>query len=240
MHTGYFDGATNPNPVELGLGACILDCKGDEVLATSSYRPYGTNNEAEYLSLILLLKMAKKAGIKELECYGDSKLIINQVNGVFNVSDKFRPYHSEVLSLARFFDAITFKWVKRDLNTRADALSKAGLSLKYNKPKSASDANLRRENETCIPASSDERIDDKHTSSVGFLGVQPSKTGKVRVIPNGNAGLVIVEDGHAYSLNLSTMQCTCQAFTAEKSCLHTVEAKKLLRQSAKKVANPNR
>ena len=80
MHTGYFDGATNPNPGELGLGACIVDHKGDEVIATSSYRPYGTNNEAEYLSLILLLKMAKKAGIKELECYGDSKLIINQVN----------------------------------------------------------------------------------------------------------------------------------------------------------------
>ena len=57
MHTGYFDGATNPNPGELGLGACIVDHKGDEVIATSSYRPYGTNNEAEYLSLILLLKM---------------------------------------------------------------------------------------------------------------------------------------------------------------------------------------
>lgn len=237
MHMGYFDGATNPNPGELGLGACIVDHKGDEVIATSSYRPYGTNNEAEYLSLILLLKMAKKAGIKELECYGDSKLIINQVNGVFKVSDKFRPYHSEVLSLSNSFESISFNWVKRDLNTRADALSKAGLSLKYNKPKSASDAILRVESETRTPVSSEKRIDDKCASSLGFLSVQPSKVGKVRVIPNGNAGLVIVENGNSYSLNLSTMQCTCYAFTAEKTCLHTVEAKKILRQSAKKVAS---
>tara|TARA_Y100000296_G_scaffold19024_2_gene22732 strand:- start:15465 stop:16187 length:723 start_codon:yes stop_codon:yes gene_type:complete len=237
MHTGYFDGATNPNPGELGLGACIVDHKGDEVIATSSYRPYGTNNEAEYLSLILLLKMAKKAGIKELECYGDSKLIINQVNGAFNVSEKFRPYHSEVLSLSSCFDSISFNWVKRDLNTRADALSKAGLSLKRCKNTSGPGNTQRSKSETCIANNPGMPIDDASTSNTGFLGIQPRNTGKVKVIPNGRSGLVIVENGNSYSLNLSTMQCTCCAFTTEKTCLHTVEAKKILRQSAKKVAS---
>ncbi len=237
MHMGYFDGATNPNPGELGLGACIVDHKGDEVIATSSYRPYGTNNEAEYLSLILLLKMAKKAGIKELECYGDSKLIINQVNGVFKVSDKFRPYHSEVLSLSCYFESISFNWVKRELNIRADALSKAGLSMKGSKNTSGTGNTPSSKSETCIANKPEMHVDDERTSKAGFLGIQPSNTSKVRVIPNGRSGLVIVENGNSYSLNLSTMQCTCYAFTVEKTCLHTVEAKKILRQSAKKVAS---
>ncbi len=237
MHMGYFDGATNPNPGELGLGACIVDHKGDEVIATSSYRPYGTNNEAEYLSLILLLKMAKKAGIKELECYGDSKLIINQVNGVFNVSDKFRPYHNEVLSLSSSFESISFNWVKRDLNIRADALSKAGLSMKGSKNTSGTGNTPRSKSETCIANKPEMHVDDERNSNAGFLGMQPKDTSKVRVIPNGRSGLVIVENGHSYVLNLSTMQCTCHEFIEKKTCVHTVEAKKILRQSAKKVAS---
>ena len=127
MHKGYFDGATvNSNPGKLGLGACIFDEEGNEIDAACCFREHGTNNESEYLSLILLMTRAKTLGIKDIDFFGDSKLIVNQVTGAFKASEKFKPYLDEIEKLKLHFERISFTWIKRELNKRADELSKLG------------------------------------------------------------------------------------------------------------------
>ena len=47
-----------------------------------------SNNVAEYNALLIGLDLAKGLGIKNLEAYGDSKLIVNQVTGEYEVKNK--------------------------------------------------------------------------------------------------------------------------------------------------------
>jgi ribonuclease HI len=130
MHIGYFDGATGGgNPGKLGLGACIYNSDGEEIDKAASFRPYGTNNDSEYMSLVLLLTRAVKLGITEIKVFGDSKLIINQVTGKFTASEKFLPFLNAIRELRQNFDSIEFEWIRREKNNRADELSKKGLLM---------------------------------------------------------------------------------------------------------------
>ena len=59
-----------------------------------------TNNMAEYEVLILGLKAILELKITNLVIYGDSQLIINQVNGCYDTKDeKLRHYQVVVLEL---------------------------------------------------------------------------------------------------------------------------------------------
>jgi len=44
-----------------------------------------SNNIAEYNTLLIRMQLAEDIGIKHLETYDDSKLIINQVRGDYEV-----------------------------------------------------------------------------------------------------------------------------------------------------------
>ena len=49
-----------------------------------------TNNEAEYTGLIIGLQKAIEQGIQELEVYGDSNLVVNQVSGFWRLKVQLR------------------------------------------------------------------------------------------------------------------------------------------------------
>ena len=52
-----------------------------------------TNNVAEYKALVIGLRMAIKWKIRALHVYGDSQLVINQVNDDYDTKDgKLMPY----------------------------------------------------------------------------------------------------------------------------------------------------
>jgi ribonuclease HI len=128
MHTLYFDGCSKGNPGRAGAGAAIFNEDGAEVFAESVFAGYSTtNNEAEYTGLILGLNTALKQGITELHVYGDSQLVIRQMQGNYRVnSAKLAPLHQCATTLASKFTSIKFEHVYRDKNKRADALSNAG------------------------------------------------------------------------------------------------------------------
>ena len=44
-----------------------------------------SNNVSEYNGLLIGMQLAEEIGVKNLEAYGDSKLIINQVHGEYEV-----------------------------------------------------------------------------------------------------------------------------------------------------------
>ena len=126
-----FDGACRGNPSNiLGMGAILYD-EDNRVIDTSS-RKYeieeGTNNVAEYLSLIDGLRLAQTNNVKNILVEGDSLLIINQINGTYKVnSPKLLIYHNVVKSLIETFDKIEFQHIRREFNKEADQLANKAL-----------------------------------------------------------------------------------------------------------------
>ena len=70
----YFDGATNQNGS--GIGVLLISPKGAHIPFSGRLNFPTTNNATEYEACIMGLQAALGLGVKELEVYGDSALII--------------------------------------------------------------------------------------------------------------------------------------------------------------------
>jgi len=82
-----------------------------------------SNNVAEYNALLIGFQLAHEMGVRYLEAYGESKLIINQVRGEYEVRHgDVVPYYHAVTKMASSFDGFYISHVFRSQNTRADAL----------------------------------------------------------------------------------------------------------------------
>ena len=63
-----------------------------------------SNNIAEYNALLIGMQIADEIGVKYLEAYGDSKLIVNQVRGEYEVRhEDLVPYHNATIHMAERF-----------------------------------------------------------------------------------------------------------------------------------------
>ena len=73
----YFDGAARSD----GAGAGAVFISPEKHVLTYSFilTQLCSNNMAEYQALILGLQMAFRMGIKDLDIYGDSQLVIKQL-----------------------------------------------------------------------------------------------------------------------------------------------------------------
>ena len=118
----WFDGGTHPgNPGNGGCGAIIKlgerEYSFNEYLGTNV-----TNNRAEYGGLLLGLRQAQKLGIRNLSVFGDSQLIIYQMDGSYSCRHEgLIPLWQEAKTLAAEFEAVTYNWVRRSKNQKADA-----------------------------------------------------------------------------------------------------------------------
>ena len=130
--TLYFDGCSKGNPGPAGIGAVIYK-NSEEHWASCVYLGTDkTNNESEYSALIHGLNNAIKLGIDTLTVYGDSLLVINQVNGIYKVrNEKLFELYGTILMLKQKFSYITFNHVYRENNKRADELSNLAISKDY-------------------------------------------------------------------------------------------------------------
>lgn len=63
----------------------VLKSLGEEYTFAYKLRFSCLNNEVEYEALMVILKVAKRLGIKRLKVFGDSKLVIKQVKGTYGV-----------------------------------------------------------------------------------------------------------------------------------------------------------
>ena len=60
-----------------------------------------SNNVAEYNALLIGMQIADEIGVKNLEPYGDSKLIVNQVRGKYEVRrEDLVPYFNATIYMA--------------------------------------------------------------------------------------------------------------------------------------------
>jgi ribonuclease HI len=85
---------------------------------------------AEYNALLIGMQLAEEIGVKYLEAYGDSQLIVNQVRGEYEVrNEDLIPYHKVAVKLAEKFKDIFLDHVPRRQNAHADALASLVASL---------------------------------------------------------------------------------------------------------------
>ncbi|XP_012480778.1 uncharacterized protein LOC105795638 [Gossypium raimondii] len=127
-----FDGASNA--VGNGIGAVLVSLNGDHYPFTCKLDFDCTNNMAEYEVCIMGIRAAIERGIKVLEVYGDSALVIYQLKGEWETRDpKLVSYRKLVLELIKEFEDITFCYLPRDKNQMADALATLASMIKVNR-----------------------------------------------------------------------------------------------------------
>ncbi|RVW45299.1 Pol polyprotein [Vitis vinifera] len=122
----YFDGAANHSGY--GIDVLLISPHDDHIprsvrLAFSDRHPT-TNNIVEYEACILGLETALELGIRQMEVFGDSNLVLRQIQGEWKTRDvKLKPYHAYLELLVGRFDDLRYTHLPRAQNQFADALA---------------------------------------------------------------------------------------------------------------------
>jgi ribonuclease HI len=106
-----------------GSCAAILYAEGSEIARKGLFLGEVTNNVAEYEAVILGLRMAQKTMITKLDIISDSKLIVNQIRGVFQIKNPaFLPLRKLVWDLGSSFERVDIWWMSRENTHAADQI----------------------------------------------------------------------------------------------------------------------
>jgi ribonuclease HI len=128
----WCDGSCPANPGPMGIGY-VLHVNPEWAAGGTEIKSYrygsrlgpGTNNQAEYYSLIAALREALRQCVTHITVHMDSLLVVNHVLGKWKCKDyKLRMLLQEAAGLAVMFTSFKLDHVLREFNTEADALSK--------------------------------------------------------------------------------------------------------------------
>ena len=119
------DGGSRGNPGPAGYGSVVFAADGRTVLAERNESiGVATNNVAEYRGLIAGLQAAAELGATDVAVRMDSKLVVEQMSGRWQIKHPdMRPLARQASELRRAFDRVTFDWIPRERNKHADRLA---------------------------------------------------------------------------------------------------------------------
>lgn len=124
----FFDGsAAAPNPGK----ACFAFTHffdDEEVHFECGYIGKASNNFSEYTALLRSLQYCAENGYRDTEIFGDSQLVVNQVNGQWKVKCQSLKNISTQCKKLLVETQSKLTWIPRDQNKRADFLSKLPLA----------------------------------------------------------------------------------------------------------------
>jgi len=86
----FTDGASRGNgsqEADAAIAVRICDSSGKELNSYAECIGCKTNNQAEYMALIKGLELAKQHTQVSVECYSDSNLVVQQMKGLWKVTD---------------------------------------------------------------------------------------------------------------------------------------------------------
>jgi ribonuclease HI len=126
--TVFIDGASRNNPGKAGAGIFIKKDQ-ENVIIEGFYLGIKTNNQAEYLALLLGLffinQYAQPGDM--IRIISDSQLLVKQFIGEYKVKNEgLKPLHMLAHKLARPFN-IDIMHVLREDNKKADELANKGI-----------------------------------------------------------------------------------------------------------------
>ena len=132
------DGLCQPiNPGGIACYAFIIKKNGTTIrsgygVAGEPFSKDSTNNVAEDTALARALEwlVANNLVSEKVEIKSDSKLVVNQLAGIYKVKGKrIIPLYKQVLLLKTKFSDIEIRWIPRGENKEADRLT----NIAYNK-----------------------------------------------------------------------------------------------------------
>lgn len=119
----YSDGGSRGNPGPSASGFVIKTTDDRLLVEGGKYIGITTNNQAEYQGVKIALEKALEMGVRRVQFRLDSQLVVNQLNGVFQIRNRdLWPVHAAIKELVAKFDEVTFTHVRREFNTEADAM----------------------------------------------------------------------------------------------------------------------
>ena len=116
----------------MGAGAeiVIITLKGIRLEHSFRLGFKASNNKAEYEALIAGLKTTFDLGARNVEVYSDSRLVVNQVQGSFEVRDsRMKEYLKVTKQIMEKFSTTSVTQVARGKNRHADLLATLALAM---------------------------------------------------------------------------------------------------------------
>ena len=119
------DGGSRGNPGPSGIGVVVERADTGEVLEEhAKFLGRTTNNQAEYLAVILGLERCAALGATSVEVLADSELLIKQAKGEYRVKNPdLGQRFLEMKRLELKIGRVTYRHVRREFNKKADALA---------------------------------------------------------------------------------------------------------------------
>ncbi len=119
----YADGGSRGNPGPSASGFLLLDAKEKVLAQKGLFLGVTTNNQAEYQALKIGLEEALRLGVKAIDVYMDSMLVVNQMKGEYKVKNTdLKAVHHSIVELIPRFQDITFTHIPREHNRLADGI----------------------------------------------------------------------------------------------------------------------
>jgi len=110
----YTDGAARGNPGPAAIAFIIEDHKGVVLKKYSESIGIATNNTAEYVAIIKALEEASGYCRKDVFCFCDSRLVVNQLNGVYKIKKKhLKEKFLEAKAREKMFEKVAYRHVPR-------------------------------------------------------------------------------------------------------------------------------
>jgi ribonuclease HI len=132
--TLYVDGAARNNPGPAGVGI-VLKNKNLIIDQQGFFLGDKTNNQAEYLALIIGLLIVRHHRVDEtLTIYGDSELLIKQMTGHYRVKNPTLQHLFNVAYLISKELAPSYHYISRQYNKDADRLANHGIDTRNSLP----------------------------------------------------------------------------------------------------------
>lgn len=131
----YFDGGFNREEKLAGLGVVIYFEQNNQSyrLRINQQAHYLiSNNEAEYAALLLAIEQLEELGVhhQTIEIFGDSQVVINEMNGEWAVSDNALASWADKIDakLQKLGLIAAYHYIDRKQNDEADQLANQALS----------------------------------------------------------------------------------------------------------------
>jgi ribonuclease HI len=116
-----------------GVGILLISPKGEMFEFSIPIQPTATNNQAEYEALLRGLQYLKEAKAISVEIFGDSELVIKQLNGQYECrNDILRNYYEECKEILKSFQLVILQHIPRENNGEANKLAQSASGYREN------------------------------------------------------------------------------------------------------------
>ena len=125
----FFDGSSCKQGG--GIGIVIISPRGASFEFALLTEPMITNNQAKYEAILKGLQLLHEVKAKEIEVFGDSKLIINQLISLYECKEEtLKGYYDECQKLLKEFLHISFQHIPRAQNQEVNHLAQSALGYR--------------------------------------------------------------------------------------------------------------